>query len=169
MIKLIADPVVRPLAAKDWKRVSDIYKEGIETGEATFEKTVPSWAEWSKRYILTCSLVCVIKKEVTGWAAISRVSSRAVYQGVAEVSVYVACAYRNKGIGRKLLFALIDESERCGIWTLQAVMFPENTASIKLHTSCGFRKVGTRKKIGLMDCRWRDTVLFERRSKVVGV
>jgi L-amino acid N-acyltransferase YncA len=160
---------IRPLDVKDWKRVSEIYRQGIETKEATFEKTVPSWVEWNKRYLLSCSLVGELKKEVVGWAAISSVSARDAYKGVAEVSIYVANDHWNSGIGKELLFALIDETERRGIWTLQAVMFPENTQSIKLHSSCGFKKVGTRKKIGFMDGRWRDTVLFERRSTVIGV
>jgi phosphinothricin acetyltransferase len=160
---------IRPLDVKDWKRVSEIYRQGIETKNATFEKTVPSWVEWNKRYLLSCSLVGELKKEVVGWAAISPVSLRDVYKGVAEVSVYVSSAHWNSGIGKELLFALIDETERRGIWMLQAVMFPENIQSIKLHKSCGFMKVGIRKKIGFMDGRWRDTVLFERRSTVIGV
>lgn len=161
--------VIRNLDVRDWKPVSEIYRQGIETKNATFEKSVPSWVEWMKKYLLSCSLVGELHKEVVGWAAISEVSARGVYKGVAEVSVYVASAHWNTGIGKELLFALIDESERRGIWTLQAVIFPENTQSIKLHKSCGFKKVGTRKRIGFMDGRWRDTVLFERRSKVIGV
>ncbi|MCI0450412.1 MAG: N-acetyltransferase family protein, partial [Chlorobi bacterium] len=135
----------------------------------TFEKTVPSWVEWNKKYLLSCSLVCELNKEIIGWAGVSPVSQRGVYKGVAEVSIYVSPSHQNKGLGKQLLFALIDESERGGIWMLQASIFPENTASISLHKACGFRKVGIRRKIGFMDGRWRDTILLERRSKVIGV
>jgi len=163
------DLIIRNLDVGDWKPVSEIYKQGIETKNATFEKTVPSWVEWNKKYLRSCSIVGELNKEIVGWAAISPVSARGVYKGVAEVSVYVSGPHQHRGIGKQLLFALVDESERVGIWTLQASIFPENTASIMLHKSCGFKKVGTRKKIGFMDGRWRDTILYERRSKVIGV
>ena len=161
--------IIRDLKINDWKQISEIYILGIETGYATFEITVPSWEEWNKRHLTICRLGAEINNELVGWAALIPVSSRDAYKGVAEVSVYVSTAQLGKGIGTKLLSELINESEKAGIWTLQASVFPENTASIKLHISCGFREVGFRKKIGMLNGKWRDTVLFERRSKITGI
>lgn len=160
---------IRKLNINDWHTVSIIYKQGIDTGNATFEKHVPSWVEWDRNHLTVCRLVAESEKEVIGWAALSHVSDREVYKGVAEISLYVGESHAKKGVGKKLLMQLIEESEAKGIWTLQASIFPKNTASIRLHTSCGFRKVGYREKIGKMDDKWRDTVLLERRSLVTGV
>jgi L-amino acid N-acyltransferase YncA len=153
----------------DWHAVRAIYLEGIATGQATFEKSAPDWEAWDARHLSSCRLLAREGDEVLGWAALSPVSARAVYAGVTEVSVYVAARSRGQGIGRLLLEALVSASEQNGIWTLQASIFPENLASIELHRKFGFRVVGTRHHIGRMDGVWRDTVLLERRSTVVGI
>ncbi|MFI8684873.1 GNAT family N-acetyltransferase [Rossellomorea sp. NPDC077527] len=153
----------------DWHQVADIYQEGIATGNATFQKDVPSWEEWDGSHIKVSRIVARENNSLLGWAALSPVSSRCVYSGVAEVSVYVSNQYNGKGIGSLLLDALIEISEQNGYWTLQSGIFPENVASIKLHEKHGFRIVGRREKIGKMDGVWRDTVLMERRSKRVGI
>jgi L-amino acid N-acyltransferase YncA len=157
------------MTEQHWEVVREIYLQGIATGNATFEKSVPDWKEWDERHLPSCRLVARSENKLLGWAALSPVSGRCVYGGVAEVSIYVAEEARGQGIGRRLLAALVDASEQNGIWTLQAGIFPENTASIHLHQKAGFRIVGTRERIGRMDGRWRDTVLMERRSAVVGV
>ncbi len=157
---------IRKLNIKDWKPVSEIYRLGIETGYATFEKNVPSWIEWDRKHLPLCRFVAEYENEVVGWAALSPVSDRDAYKGVAELSLYVAPAFIRKGIGKQLLKELIEESEKKGIWTLQATMFPKNTASVHLHELCGFRKVGLRAKIAKLDGKWRDTVLYERRSRM---
>lgn len=158
---------IRALTADDWERVRSIYLEGIATGQATFETRAPSWAEWDGAHLPAPRLVATSEKQLVGWAAVSPVSSRAVYAGVAEVSVYVGNDSRGKGVGRELLESLVVQSERNAIWTLQASIFPENVASIALHKSCGFREVGRRERIGKMNGVWRDTILLERRSKSV--
>ncbi len=152
----------------DWEAVRSIYEEGIATGNATFEAEAPAWEEWDGRFCDSCRLVARAGDEVVGWAALSPVSNRCVYGGVAEVSVYVAASARGQGIGRSLLYRLVEESEDAGFWTLQAGIFPENTASLKLVKSCGFREVGYRERLGSMDGRWRDVVIVERRSDSVG-
>lgn len=152
-----------------WQSVKVIYEEGIATGNATFQTEAPAWEEWDAAHITNCRLVAVENNEVLGWAALTAVSGRCVYAGVAEVSVYVAAIARGKGVGKLLLHALINESEKHNLWTLQAGIFPENTASIKMHEACGFRVIGTREKIGKMNGVWRDTVLLERRSATVGI
>jgi L-amino acid N-acyltransferase YncA len=149
---------------RDWPDVRAIYLEGIATGNATFQKTAPEWAEWDAGHLVHSRLVARDVGEVTGWAALSRVSARPVYAGAAEVSVYVAAQARGRGVGRLLLAGLIAESERNGIWTLQAGIFPENVASIALHKSLGFRVVGIRARLGCMDGVWRDVTLMERRK-----
>ena len=159
--------VIRKMEPGDWNPVCEIYKQGIETRNATFDNSVPGWEEWDKGHLQECRFAAETSREVAGWAALLPFSSRNAYKGVAEVSIYVSVNHTGKGIGRKLLEALISESELSGIWTLQASIFPENTASIKLFTSCGFREVGFREKIGYMDGRWRDTVILERRSKKI--
>ena len=157
-----------------WEGVERIYQEGIRTGNATFEEAPPgSWEEWSKRHLASCSLVCLEKSEVVGWAAVSPVSSRSVYRGVGEVSVYVSTAYQGQGVGYALLNELILESEDNGIWTLQAGIFPENKVSLDLHQELGFTIVGRRRKISRMSYgpyqgEWRDVILLERRSTQVG-
>jgi L-amino acid N-acyltransferase YncA len=154
---------------EDWSAVREIYGEGIATGNATFETALPDWEKWNSNHRQDCRLVAGTNEQVLGWAALSPVSSRRVYSGVAEVSVYVAAAARGRGVGKVLLGALVEESELHGIWTLQAGIFPENIASIALHETCGFRKVGVRRRIGKLGETWRDVALLERRSSRVGV
>jgi phosphinothricin acetyltransferase len=156
-----------------WTSVREIYGEGIATGNATFETELPSWEKWDAGHRKECRLVAVESHagsgaRVLGWAALSPVSSRSVYAGVAEVSVYVSTAARGRGVGKILLHALIEASEAAGIWTLQAGIFPENTASIALHKSCGFREVGVRRRIGKLGGVWRDVMLLEQRSNRIG-
>ena len=149
--------------------VARIYRSGIETKNATFETQVPDWNTWDNAHRKDCRLIAKIDSKIVGWAALSDVSDRCVYSGVAEVSIYIDTEYWGKGIGDKLLKSLIRESETIEIWTLQAGIFPENENSIKLHQENGFRIIGTREKIGKMDNNWRDVVLLERRSKIIGI
>jgi len=160
---------IRPMLATDWLSVADIYAEGIKTGVATFETTIPSFESWDKVHSTTCRFVAETNGVVSGWIALSPVSSRCVYGGVAEVSVYISTASRGKGIGKSLLKHLIIASEQQGIWTLQSGIFPTNTGSIKVHEATGFRRIGKREHIGKLNGQWIDNVLFERRSKVVGI
>jgi phosphinothricin acetyltransferase len=153
----------------DWEQVRAIYLEGIATHQATFEIDAPSWQAWDAGHLPFARLVARTANGISGWAALSPVSARSVYAGVAEVSVYVAGHRRGAGVGRALLEALIHEAERNGIWTLQAAVFPENSATMALHLGCGFREVGRRERIGKLDHEWRDTILLERRSLLVGV
>jgi L-amino acid N-acyltransferase YncA len=164
-------PTIEPLRPADWPAVEAIYLEGIATGLATFEQRAPSWPAWDGAHRGDCRLVARDSDgTVLGWAALSPYSARAVYSGVAELSVYVAEAARGRGVGSALLTALIAESEEAGIWTLQAGVFPENEASLRLHARFGFRRVGVRERIGRdVTGRWRDVVLLERRSAKVGV
>jgi L-amino acid N-acyltransferase YncA len=157
-----------PMRPGDWDEIKAIYLEGIATGHATFETEAASWETWDRTHLSFARLVTREKDSVSGWAALSPVSSRKVYAGVAEVSVYVAAAHRGQGIGRALLESLIVESERNGIWTLQAAVFPENEATLALHKRCGFREVGRRERISKLNGVWRDTVLLERRSQLTG-
>jgi len=161
--------IVRPFKPEDFLTVSLIYQQGIETGHATFETSAPEWEVWDKKFLSICRFVLEDEGVVLGWRALSGVSARTVYAGVCEVSVYVTPKAWGRGVGKKLLQTLIDESEARGIWTLQAGIFPENKASVALHEKFGFRIVGVREKIGQMDGVWRDTLLLERRSKVVGI
>ena len=153
----------------DWLQVRRIYLEGIATGHATFETDAPSWEKWNDAHLAFARLVARAGSDVKGWAALSPVSSRCVYAGVAETSVYVGRDSRGQGIGRALLAALIQAAESNGIWTLQAGIFPENRGSVKLHQTLGFREVGRRERIGKLNGVWRDTLLLERRSAIVGV
>ncbi|HKS08024.1 MAG TPA: GNAT family N-acetyltransferase [Pyrinomonadaceae bacterium] len=162
------DFVIDQMKPGDWEQVRAIYLEGIATGHTTFESSAPSWEKWDAGHLQIARLVARKEDKVLGWTALSAVSSRNAYRGVAELSVSVAEESRGRGIGRALLEALIEESERNGFWTLQASIFPENTASVKLHLRCGFREVGRRERIGKLNGEWRDTLLFERRSKTVG-
>jgi L-amino acid N-acyltransferase YncA len=160
---------IQQLLPEDWDRVREIYLEGIATGHATFETASPSWEQWNASHLPFARLVARRNGEVVGWAALSRVSQRCVYDGVAEVSIYVASAARGAGVGRELMTALIEASEQNGIWTLQAGLFPENVGSLALHLGCGFREVGRRNRIGRLNGTWRDTMLLERRSNVTGM
>ena len=160
---------IDPMLASDWPEVRAIYTEGIATRQATFETQAPSWEAWDTAHLSSARLVARQDKSLVGWAALSPVSARQVYAGVAEVSVYVAQSQRGVGLGRYLLEALIAASEANGIWSLQAVMFPENFASVALHRSCGFRDVGRRERIASLWGVWRDTILMERRSAKIGI
>jgi phosphinothricin acetyltransferase len=157
-----------PLEAGDWDRVAAIYRDGIDGGNATFETVPPTWGRWNAAHLSAGRFVARVGDRIAGWAALSPVSDRCVYAGVAEVSVYVAEETRGRGVGRALLSAIIDAAERAGIWTLQSGTFPENQASLALQKACGFREVGRRERLGKMGGRWRDVILLERRSAVVG-
>jgi len=161
--------LIRMMNAEDWEQVRLIYKEGIETGNATFQREVPTWMEWDGCHLKSCRLIAESGRQVAGWAALAAVSTRAVYAGVAEVSVYVSGSCRKQGVGTKLLQHLIIASEKEKFWTLQAGIFPENTASLKIHENLGFRRIGHREKIGEMNGKWRDTLLLERRSLTIGI
>ena len=157
------------MTADDWKNVSEIYRQGIETGNATFQQEIPTYTDWDNGHLKNCRIVAIKDNEVAGWAALTPVSGRCVYAGVAEVSVYVADKNRGHIIGHKLLEKLIIESENEKLWTLQAGIFPENIASLKIHEALGFRKIGHRERIGQMNGIWRDIILLERRSKLIGI
>lgn len=160
--------IIEPLRPEDWSAVRAIYLEGIATGNATFETAVPDWDEWDAKHRPDCRLVARLSGQVIGWTALSPVSSRCVYAGVAEESIYIASSARGQGVGKVLLTTCIAESEKAGIWTIQTGIFPENVASLYLHKSCGFREVGYRERIGQMNSIWRNVVFLERRSSVVG-
>jgi phosphinothricin acetyltransferase len=160
---------VRAMSPADWDGVRTVYAEGIATGNATFETAPPEWERWDAGHRADCRLVACDVASIIGFAALSPVSARQVYAGVAEVSVYVGRRARGRGVGARLLEELVRASEQAGIWTLQAGIFPENTASLGLHERFGFRVVGTRERIGRRDGRWRDVVLMERRSAAAGV
>lgn len=157
-----------PLLPGHWPRVLAIYRQGIATGQATFQTVAPGWNEWNKGH-LPHSRIVAITDEVVGWAALSPVSGKPHYRGVAEVSVYVDEGHRGRGIGSALLEELVRQSEVSGTWTLQSSIFPENTASVRLHERHGFRLMGRRERIAQLNGAWRDTVIMERRSKIVGI
>jgi phosphinothricin acetyltransferase len=159
---------LRDLRPEDWPAVRAIYEEGIRGGDATFETEPPSWERWDAAHP-ELRLVAEREDVIVGWAALSPVSDRCCYEGVGEVSVYVAEAARGMRVGRALLDELVERSEQAGYWTLNAGVFPENKASIRLHTACGFRQVGVRERLGHLHGAWRDVVLLERRSTLVGV
>ena len=159
--------MIEPLLPEHWDDVARIYAEGIAGGQATFETEVPSWEDWDRAHLAEHRLVAVSDGRVVGWAALAPVSDRCVYGGVAENSVYVGEEARGRGVGRALLEALIASSEAGRIWTIQAGMFPENEASVRLHEREGFRVVGRRERLGKLDGVWRDVLLLERRSPVV--
>jgi phosphinothricin acetyltransferase len=158
-----------PLEESHWPRVREIYLEGIASGNATFETDAPSWELWDRTHLEHSRLIFIDGETIQGWAALAPVSARTVYSGVAEVSVYVSEQFRGRGVGRVLLRTLVESAERNGIWTLQAGVFPENAATLALHNSCGFRVVGRRRRIGCHNGIWRDTLLLERRSTVIGI
>jgi phosphinothricin acetyltransferase len=159
----------RKMEASDWEAVSKIYLEGIATGFATFETSAPSYETWDSAHMNACRIVAVENDKILGWAALSPVSSRCVYGGVAEVSVYVGKDSRGKGAGKILMKNLIKESEAAGLWTIQSGIFPENEGSIELHKKVGFRFIGKRERVGKLDGVWKDNLLFERRSTTIGV
>ena len=153
----------------DWPRVAQIYREGMDTGFATFEKEVPAFQVWDAAHLKIGRLVAANAETILGWAALSPVSSRCVYGGVAEVSIYIAQESRGQGVGKLLMQQLIVESEKAGFWTLQSGIFPENKGSVELHLKMGFRYIGKRERIGKRDNVWKDNLLFERRSALVGL
>lgn len=159
--------LIEALAPADWPAVRAIFLEGIATGQATFETEAPEWEAWDAGHHAACRLVARAGEAIVGWAALSPVSARRVYSGVAEVSVYVAASARGRGVGHALLEALVETSERNGFWTLQSAVFPENEASLAVHLGCGFREVGRRERIAQLHGAWRDVLLLERRSGVV--
>jgi L-amino acid N-acyltransferase YncA len=167
VIRTAVEVRVDALTAADWAAVSAIYAEGIETRNATFETEVPMWDEWDTAHRAEPRLVARRDGDVVGWAALTPVSDRCAYRGVAENSVYVARCAQSQGVGRALLNELIRRAESDGIWTIQTGIFPENLASLRLHLSCGFRVVGVRERIGRLDGTWRDVVFLERRSKEI--
>lgn len=152
-----------------YSSVAKIYLEGIATGHATFQTEAPNWIEWDKSHLSHSRFVAIENNEIKGWAALTPVSGRCVYAGVAEVSVYISIPFLGKGIGHFLLSHLVKDSEANNIWTLQAGIFPENKGSQQLHYKNGFRLVGKREKIGKMKNIWRDTLLLERRSTIAGI
>ena len=156
------------MSPEHWERVREIYEAGIATGLATFQTSAPSWEEWNRSHLEHTRLVYMDGSSVLGWAALTPVSGRCVYAGVGEVSVYIAPEARGRGLGKKLLEAMILESERNGLSTLQSGIFPGNEASVRLHLSCGFRIVGKRERIGRLHGTWMDTLLLERRSQKIG-
>jgi len=161
--------IIDAMRPENWPRVQAIYMEGIATGQATFETTAPDWQHWDEGHLQDCRLVARSEDEILGWAALSAVSRRKAYAGLAEVSVYVASEARGLGVGNALMSALVPASEALGIWTLQSAVFPENKASIALHLKHGFREIGRRERIAKLHNVWRDTVLLERRSRSVGL
>ncbi|WP_312469799.1 N-acetyltransferase family protein [Neobacillus sp.] len=161
--------IINEMCPNDWEQVKSIYLEGINTGNATFQNEAPSWEDWNNNHLSECRFVARLKGSVIGWTALTPISSRCVYSGVAEVSVYVSDNARGLGVGSELLKALIEKSEQQGYWTLQSGIFPENIPSLKLHHKFGFREVGRREHIGKMNGVWRDVLLLERRSKIVGI
>nr|WP_262921714.1 GNAT family N-acetyltransferase [Pontibacter ruber] len=152
-----------------YSQVKEIYQLGIATGNATLETKAPEWDEWDAKHLQSCRLVALVDGRVAGWAALTPVSGRCVYSGVAEDSVYVHPDYKARGIGKLLLSKLVALSEEQGIWTIQAGILAENQASINLHTQCGFKVVGVRERLGQLHGQWRNVCLMERRSTVVGV
>ena len=159
---------IRNFTKFDFPSVRTIYEQGIKTGDATFQEKTKDWDDWNSSFLASCRLVAVSNKNVVGWAALSLVSTRSVYSGVAEVSVYVAQHERGTGVGHSLIRKLVFSAEHEGLWTLQASILPENKASIAIHLKNGFKQIGIREKLGKLNCVWRDVALLERRSKIIG-
>lgn len=159
---------IKPVTRENYPEVAEIYKQGLATGIATFQDELSTWEEWDKGHLDFCRITAYENGKMLGWAALTPVSGRCVYSGVAEVSIYITQQERGKGTGKFLLNELIAQSEAHGIWTLQSGIFSENRPSIRLHEKCGFRKVGYREKIGKKNGVWKDNVLMERRSKSIG-
>lgn len=160
---------IRSMLPNDWQSVKTIYESGIATGIATFETSPPNWEKWNNEHLLFGRFVATIENEIVGWTSLTSVSSRCVYGGVAEISIYVSENYKGFGIGKQLLRNLITDSEKNNIWTLQAGIFTDNIASVKLHESSGFRIIGYREKIGKLKGNWKDSFMLERRSEIVGL
>jgi len=161
---------IENIVQEDWESIANIYLEGISTGKATFQTDVPTWEQWDSSHTRTCRLVARLDDKILGWSALSPTSSRCVYAGVAEVSIYIGKEFRGQGIGTSLLNRLISLSEENGFWTLQSGIIRENVESIELHKNCGFREIGVREKLGKMsNGKWHDVVLMERRSKITGI
>jgi L-amino acid N-acyltransferase YncA len=161
--------MIREMISNDSTRILEIYKMGLDTRNATFETGIPSWTDWDSKHLKHSRFVYIENGKILGWIALSPVSTRKVYEGVAEVSVYIDTNILGKGIGSKLMDKVIVSSEKHGIWTLHSSVFPENTATLKLHDKYGFRVIGKRDRIAQLDGKWRDTVLLERRSKKIGI
>ena len=160
---------IRKIEQEHYQKIVDIYLQGIATGIGTFQTGATDWEIWDVSHLSNCRIAAFEGNEMAGWAALSPVSSRCVYAGVAEVSIYIAENFRGKRVGKYLLLKLVDESEAAGLWILQSGIFSDNTASIKLHEQCGFRVIGYRDKIGKKDGVWKDNITMERRSKVLGI
>jgi phosphinothricin acetyltransferase len=161
--------IIKEMRPEHWESVKKIFELGIATGIATFETKAPEWEIWDKNHLTHSRLVCVIDKRVAGWVSISAVSGRSVYGGVAEISIYIHPSFKGTGMGFVLLDNVISESEKNGIWTLQAGIFEDNKSSIRLHEKSGFRKVGYRERIGKLNNQWFNIVVFEKRSKNIGL
>jgi len=163
------DIVIAEMHNSDWDVVREIFIEGIGTANATFRTEAPTWEKWNKDHLTNCRFVAKQNEEVVGWVALSQISSMPAFSGVAEVSIYISSSAAGMGVGSRLLEHVIDASEKNNIWTIQSMIFPENIASINLHRKFGFEEVGTRKQMGRLNGVWRDVVLLERRSSIVGV
>ncbi len=161
--------MIRQMETSDDSSVIKIYAQGLATRNATFETEVPDWEKWDSRYQPFCRLVYCVENQVVGWAALSPVSARHCYRGVAVVSIYIDNTNYGQGIGSNLLKQLIHDSEVAGVWTLKSSVFPENEATVRLHKKYGFRELGIRRKIAQLDNQWRDTLILERRSEVAGL
>lgn len=160
-----ADIHIRSLDPDDYPDVARIYRQGMDTGMATFETSVPDWMSWNAKFLMECRFVLADQTDLLGWCALSRVSAREVYKGVAETTIYMAPEARGQGMGKLLLQHLVEASEAAGYWTLQAGIFPQNTASLKMHKDCGFRTIGYRERVAQRQGVWYDNILMERRSK----
>lgn len=161
---------LKPLSFQHFNQIIDIYGQGVATGIATFQNSANlEWSEWDKSHLQNCRIGAFEENVMLGWAALTLVSNRCVYEGVAEVSIYIASLYRGKGVGKMILSEIITESEKNGIWTLQSGIFSENISSIQLHEKCCFRQVGYREKIGKKDGIWKDNIIMERRSNIIGI
>ncbi len=165
---------IRNMQDSDAKDVLEIYQQGIDSDNASFLEKAPTWKHFNNSHIKQPRLIATDKKVVVGWAALSTIETTGQFGGVCEVSIYIAENYRNNGVGSTLLKNLIELAEKLNIWTLEANIFPENTASIKLHKKFGFRIVGTRERVSIMKRgvykgKWRDVTLMERRSSVAGI
>lgn len=168
-IQMNQEITINEMISSDWVEVREIFIEGIGTANATFRTEAPVWDEWDKDHLSICRFVAKQNEKVVGWVALTPISSMRAFSGVMEVSIYIASSAAGKGVGSRLLQQVIDSSEQNKIWTIQAMIFPENAASINLHKKFGFEEVGTRKQIGKLNGVWRDVVLLERRSNKVGV